>query len=148
MAKNQFPMFDVDALLKQFTAPNAAAKAIMESQKKNFEALVAANQKIAESMQKIAQEEQQMIQNAISDWTAAAGGIAPQGDVQEQSSQRTEAAIKAVEDGIRHMRTFTELVAQAQAESIKILSNRMDESLEELRQQVGETSGKSPKAKK
>jgi phasin family protein len=148
MTTNQFPMFDFEALLKQFSVPNVDARAIMEAQKKNIEALVAANQKIAESMQKIAQQEQKIVQEAISDWTAAAGKVKGDGDIEAQTALQTEAAIKAVEDGIKHMRNFAELVAKAQIDSMTILNKRMDESIAELRNQVGAASARSAKKTK
>lgn len=151
MAANQFPKFDFEALLKQFNVPNLDAQAIMEAQQKNIEALVAANQKIAENMQKIAEREQKIIQDALSNWSAAAGGIGAGGagdDIGDRSARGTEAAIKAVEDGIRNMRSFAELVAQAQAESMEILNKRMDEGIRELRQQVTKAAGRSAKPKK
>jgi phasin family protein len=148
MTTNQFPMFDFEALLKQFSVPNVDARAIMEAQKKNIEALVAANQKIAESMQKIAQQEQKIVQEAISDWTAAAGKVKGDGDIEAQTALQTEAAIKAVEDGVKHMRNFAELVAKAQIDSMAILNKRMDESIAELRNQVGAASARSAKKTK
>lgn len=148
MTTNQFPMFDFEALLKQFSVPNVDARAIMEAQKKNIEALVAANQKIAESMQKIAQQEQKIVQEAISDWTAAAGKVKGDGDIEAQTALQTEAAIKAVEDGIKHMRNFAELVAKAQIDSMSILNKRMDESIAELRKQVGAATARPAKKAK
>lgn len=148
MAANQFPKFDFESLLKQFNVPNLDAQAIMEAQQKNIEALVAANQKIAENMQKIAEREQKIIQDALSNWSAAAGGIGAGDDIGDRSARGTEAAIKAVEDGIRNMRSFAELVAQAQAESMEILNKRMDEGIRELRQQVTKAAGRSAKPKK
>jgi len=148
MTTNQFPMFDFEALLKQFSVPNVDARAIMEAQKKNIEALVAANQKIAESMQKIAQQEQKIVQEAISDWTAAAGKVKGGGDIEAQTALQTEAAIKAVEDGIKHMRNFAELVAKAQIDSMSILNKRMDESIAELRKQVGAATARPAKKAK
>jgi phasin family protein len=141
-------MFDFEALLKQFSVPNVDARAIMEAQKKNIEALVAANQKIAESMQKIAQQEQKIVQEAISDWTAAAGKVKGDGDIEAQTALQTEAAIKAVEDGIKHMRNFAELVAKAQIDSMSILNKRMDESIAELRKQIGAASARPAKKAK
>jgi phasin family protein len=135
-------------LLKQFSVPNVDARAIMEAQKKNIEALVAANQKIAESMQKIAQQEQKIVQEAISDWTAAAGKVKGDGDIEAQTALQTEAAIKAVEDGVKHMRNFAELVAKAQIDSMAILNKRMDESIAELRKQVGTASARPAKKTK
>jgi hypothetical protein len=137
-------MFDFEALLKQFSVPNVDARAIMEAQKKNIEALVAANQKIAESMQKIAQQEQKIVQEAISDWTAAASKVKGDGDIEAQTALQTEAAIKAVEDGIKHMRN----VAKAQIDSMTILNKRMDESIAELRKQVGTASARPAKKTK
>ncbi|MGH6618296.1 MAG: TIGR01841 family phasin [Alphaproteobacteria bacterium] len=148
MAANQFPKFDFEALLKQFNVPNVDAQAIMEAQQKNIEALVAANQKIAENMQKIAEREQQIVQAALSNWSAAAGDIGAGGDIGDRSARGTEAAIKAIEDGIRNVRSFAELVAQAQAESMDILNKRMDEGIKELRQQVTKAAGRSAKPKK
>jgi phasin family protein len=134
MTPTQFPMFDFESLLKQFSMPNVDARTFMEAQQRNIEALVAANQKIVENMQKIAEREQQIIQDAISDWGNAAGNIHAEDDVQERSVRQTEVAIKAVEDGIRNMRTFADMVTKAQADSMDILNKRMDESIRELRQ--------------
>jgi phasin family protein len=148
MATPQFPFLDFDALLKQFDVPNVDAKALMESQQKNIEALVAANQKIAENMQKIAHQEQQIIQEALSEWTAAASEMRPGGDIREQSARQTEVAIKAIEEGIKNMRTFAEMVAQTQAESMEIIRKRMDEGIKELRQQIAKKGGGAAKTKK
>jgi phasin family protein len=148
MAANQFPFLDFDSLLKQFKVPNVDASALMEAQQKNIEALVAANQKIAENIQKIAQQEQQIIQEALSEWGAAASEIRPGGDIEEQSARQTDAALKAIEEGIKNMRTFAEMVVQAQADSMQIINKRMDEGLKELRQQVSKSGRGTGKARK
>jgi phasin family protein len=148
MAANQFPFLDFDSLLKQFKVPNVDASALMEAQQKNIEALVAANQKIAENIQKIAQQEQQIIQEALSEWGAAASEIRPGGDIEEQSARQTDAALKAIEEGIKNMRTFAEMVVQAQADSMQIINKRMDEGLKELRQQVSKSGRGAAKARK
>ncbi len=148
MAANQFPFLDFDSLLKQFKVPNVDASALMEAQQKNIEALVAANQKIAENIQKIAQQEQQIIQEALSEWGAAASEIRPGGDIEEQSARQTDAALKAIEEGIKNMRTFAEMVVQAQADSMQIINKRMDEGLKELRQQVSKSGRGTAKARK
>jgi len=148
MAANQFPFLDFDSLLKQFKVPNVDASALMEAQQKNIEALVAANQKIAENIQKIAQQEQQIIQEALSEWGAAASEIRPGGNIEEQSARQTDAALKAIEEGIKNMRTFAEMVVQAQADSMQIINKRMDEGLKELRQQVSKSGRGTAKARK
>jgi len=148
MAANQFPFLDFDSLLKQFKVPNVDASALMEAQQKNIEALVAANQKIAENIQKIAQQEQQIIQEALSEWGAAASEIRPGGNIEEQSARQTDAALKAIEEGIKNMRTFAEMVVQAQADSMQIINKRMDEGLKELRQQVAKSGRGTAKARK
>jgi phasin family protein len=141
-------MFDFEALLKQFNVPNVDAKSIMEAQQKNIEALVAANQKIAESMQKIAEREQEIIQSTFNDWSHVAGDFNSDGDFQERSARQTEVAIKAVEEGIRNLRTLADLVSKAQTDSMEILNKRMDEGIRELRQQVAKPSRSSVKSKR
>ena len=58
------------------------------------------------------------------------------------------AAIKAVEGGIRNLRSVAELMAKAQADSMDILNKRVDESMRELRQQVAKSSRGSAGSKR
>ena len=46
------------------------------------------------------------------------------------------------------MRTFAEMVAQTQAESMEIIRKRMDEGIKELRQQIAKKGGGAAKTKK
>ena len=148
MTTNQFPMFDLEGMFRQFSMPSLDAKSMVEAQQKNIEAFVAANQKIAENIQKIAEREQEIIQETISDWGAVAGEMNSEGDFQERSARRTAAAIKAVEGGIRNLRSVAELMAKAQADSMDILNKRVDESMRELRQQVAKSSRGSAGSKR
>ena len=68
MANPQMPIMDINQLMEQFKIPGVDVSAIMESRRKDIEALVAANRQAYEGMQKLGQRQAEMLRDAMAEW--------------------------------------------------------------------------------
>ncbi len=119
--------------------------ALMEIQRKNVEAMVAANQKIAENMQAIAQQEQQYFQGMMSGWSGAVGDIKSPDDMKKASAKQMQFAMQSLEAGIENMRSLVDMMSKGKEESLKIINKRVDESINEIRASLETADKKAAK---
>lgn len=145
MATPQNPFLDIEKFFEQFRTQGVDVDTVVQSQRKNIEALVAANRAIAESVQTIAQREQELFQEALVEWQKAAAEIASEGDLQGRTAKQAALMTEALEQAIKNMRELAELVAKAQQETMAIVNKRVDESLDEIRSQLPSTGKRARK---
>ena len=75
MTNPQMPFMDITQLMEQFKMPGVDVSAIMEARRKDIEALVAANQKAYEGMQKLGQRQAEMLRDAMAGWQATTAQV-------------------------------------------------------------------------
>jgi phasin family protein len=124
---------DVTKLMADFKMPSFDVEAVMAAQRKNVEALSAANQLAFESFQELARRQSEMVRQTIQETTSlfneAATGNAPE----DRMTKQTELTRAALEKSLTNMKELSEMMAKANYEAVEVLSNRVREGLEELR---------------
>jgi phasin family protein len=138
MAKSPFPEFDFkwpnfdQGFLDRFTVPGLDTSALMESQKRNFEALVKANQKAAEGYQnlmrrqaEIMTETMQAIQESVTDLMKANDG-------KDLPKKQAELVEKTVGRALKHMKELADLTISANGDAFKVMQDRAKESISEM----------------
>ena len=147
MANSDTQLPDINQLLKQMSLPGVDISAMVESRRKDIEALAAANQRAYEGLQALAQRQAQILQETMQKWQSGVqggsmGGMGNMGQsLQEGATKQAEAARLAFEQALANMRELAEMAAQSQAKAYEVIHKRIQESLEETRQQFQPKSG-------
>jgi phasin family protein len=124
------PFLDLQTLMTQFSVPGVDLAAVIESRRKDIDALVAANQAALEAAQALARKQTEMLTEAMQDIQKAARDTAVSiGDPSKQAAN----ARKAIEKAIADMKELAEMAQSSQREALAHLTQRANEHLQEIR---------------
>jgi phasin family protein len=116
----QFPfMFDMAALLA--------------AQRRNMEAITAANRVVLEAAQSVAQQNVKVWQRAIDGVSGRLQTMANPEGPRDRAMRQTETAIKAYEDALSNMREIGAIIQQANGEAMDVLTRRFTEAADEVK---------------
>ncbi len=132
-SKFDFAKFDLSKMLGDVKIPGFDMEAIMAAQRKNIEALTAANQAAVQGMQAIAQRQAEILSQAMSEVSSMAQQLAGAGNPQEMTTKQAELVRKAFEQALANMRELAEMVSKSNTEAFAIINKRVTESLQELK---------------
>ena len=135
MATSESRLPDINQLLQQLNLPGVDINALVNSRRKDIEALAAANQKAYEGLQALVQRQTQILQESMQKWQANAQGANLPQSLSEGATRQAEMARQAFEQALNNMRELAELAAKSQAQAFEVVQKRVQESLEETRQQ-------------
>lgn len=128
---------DVASMLKGFKVPGVDIAALIESQKKDVQALVSANRAAYEGMQSLAKRQTEMLQEAAAAWRAAAADLTAKG-LAGSMEERTELARKAFSTAVGNMRELAEMATRSQTEVFDLIRKRAEENLAALKSLMGQ----------
>jgi len=136
-SKFDFSKFDVSKMLGDVKIPGFDMSAMMDAQRKNIEALTAANQAAVQGMQAVAQRQAEILSQAMNEVSSVAQQLASAGsNPQEMTTKQAELARKAFEQALANMRELAEMVSKSNTEAFAIINKRVTESLQELKSLV------------
>jgi len=131
----KFPFLDLSQMLAGYNVPGVDFDSIIETQRRNIEAFAAANQSAGEAMKTMGRRQVEIFRETMEQWQAVAGTMAGQGDPAERSRKQAELAQKSFETAVTAMKEFADLTASAQREAFETVSKRVQESIDEMRDQ-------------
>ena len=133
-AKFDMSKFDMSKMLGDVKIPGFDMDAIMAAQRKNIEALTAANQAAVQGMQAVAQRQAEILSQAMNEVSSIAQQLAGSAsNPQEMTTKQAELARKAFEQALANMRELAEMVSKSNTEAFAIINKRVTESLQELK---------------
>ena len=135
-SKFDFSKYDMTKMLGDVKIPGFDMEAIMTAQRKNIEALNAANQAAVQGMQAVAQRQAEILSQAMGEVSSVAQQLASAGNAQEMTAKQAELARKAFEQALSNMRELAEMVSKSNTEAFAIINRRVTESLQELKSLV------------
>lgn len=107
-------------------------------QRKNLEALSQAQQVAIEGVHAVMRHQLAFAQRAVADCANLFTGLAaPNGSMQDRLAQHADVSKSTFEKGLSNMREMTDIVTKANAEAINVLTRRMSESFDEIRDLAG-----------
>lgn len=149
MAKNPDPIFDVtkymkdmdpgkmmeefSKMLKQYNLPGVDMDSLMASQKKNMEALTAANRVALEGMQAVAKRQAEILQETMNEASKAVDVLSKAGSPTEVAAKQAELAKGAFERALSNMRELAEMVAKSNEEATSTINARISATLDEIK---------------
>lgn len=133
MAANNPFEFDLTKFLGDFKVPGVDFESIIASQRKNIEAVTAANQLAVEGLQAVLRRQAEIIRQSIEEATALVGDLTAVTAPEEKAAKQAELAKTAFEKALANVKELSELVAKSNTEAADILAKRVSESLDELK---------------
>ncbi len=128
------PFFDIDfsKLMSDFQMPGIEVDALVAAQRRNIEALNAANKLALEGVQAVAKRQAEIFQQTMAEVDLAVKQMmatAPEARV----AQNADLIKLAIEKAIANMTELSEMVAKSNKEAFEVINQRVAESLDELK---------------
>ena len=139
MAKSPFPEFEFkwpnfdQSFFERFTVPGIDTQALMESQRKNIDALINANRKAAEGYTNMMRRQGEIMGETMQAIQEAVGDLMKANTGQDLPKKQAELVEKTVGCAFKHMRELADMAVSANSDAFKIMRDRASESIEELR---------------
>lgn len=124
---------EVTKMMSQYQVPGVDMNAVIDSQRKNLEALTQANRVALEGMQAVAKRQAEILQQTLGEAVAAVEVITGSGSPQDATAKQVELVKAAYEKALSNMKELAELVAKSNAEAGETINNRIAESLDEIK---------------
>ena len=126
--------FDVTKAFGEFHLPGFNVEAFAACQRKNLEALTQANQLVLEGLRALAQRQAEIVQQSLHDVSAVFQTWTQPGAPQDRLASNAAVAKQSFEKGIANARELGELAVKANGEAFSVISKRVSESLDEMRE--------------
>jgi len=119
---------DLGKLVGNFKMPGVDVKAIVESQRKDMEALAEANRQAYEGIKALAKRRNEILQEALGEWQAAMKDATGK----DAMSKGADMAKQGVQQAIANFRELAEMEAQSRGKAWKVLQDRFQENVANL----------------
>jgi hypothetical protein len=119
---------DLGKLVGRLQLPGIDLKAIVDSQRKDMEALAEANRQAYEGIKALAQRRNEILQEVLAEWQAAMKDATGKDAV----SKNAERAKQGVKNAIDRFRELAEMEAESRRKAWKVLQDRFQENLQNL----------------
>lgn len=133
-------MMDPSKLLGDFKVPGVDVEAVVASQRRNLEALSAANQLAVEGMQAVARRQVEIFRQMMEETSQVMKDMMAAGSPEEKAGRQTELAKEAFRRAIANMRELAEMVSKSQGEAFEVINKRVTDSLDEIKTLVAKKS--------
>ncbi len=124
---------DFAKMMSDMRVPGVDADQIVSAQRKNIEALAAANKTAADGMQAVMTRQAEILKRTMEEATSAVQEMMSAGAPEDQVAKQVELTKDGFETAIANMRELSEMMAKSQNEAMDILNTRVTESLEEFK---------------
>jgi phasin family protein len=137
--KNPFADFDINKmmdaskLLKDFKMPGVDIEAVVSSQRRNLEALTAANQLALEGMQAVARRQSEIFRQMMEEASQGMRDMMAAGSPEDKAAKQTELVKEAFRRAIGNMRELADMVSKSQGDAFEVINKRVTDSLDELK---------------
>lgn len=134
-------LMDFSKFTTPFKLPNLDSTALVETQRRNIEAVTQANRVAFEGLQAVSQRQVEILRRAMDEATKAVREIAAPGQPAEKLAVQTEMLKDAYETVLANVRELTEITTKSNTEAADLLSHRFADSLDELKGVIKATNG-------
>ena len=119
--------------------PRVNVDKLIESHKKNIDALSQSATVAAQGAQSVAQKQREIFEAGLQEATKLAQGYQPLGKLQDNLALQTEFAKKVFEIAVKGAQESATTARQSTGEAVKIIQDRLKESFDEMRSSVNRT---------
>jgi phasin family protein len=136
-----FPFFENDftKMFSEFKIPGLDMQSLVATQRRNIEAVNAANQLAVEGIQAVFRRQTEIMKSMVEESSTVLRDLMAQGAPEQKIAQQTELVKTAFEKALANLRELTEMVAKSNTEAADVLTKRVGESLTELKTSLQRT---------
>ena len=127
---------DLKAFGAPFAVPSVDTAALIEAQRKNLEAVTAANRAVYAGVQAVAQRQAEILRENVNAAVTAAREISGAGTPQDQLAKQAEVAKASYETAVANWQELAELNVKSGSEVAALINKRVTESLDEVKKAV------------
>ncbi|HYD67876.1 phasin family protein [Azospirillum sp.] len=138
---NPFLEFDLSKALGEFKAPGIDIESILTAQRRNIEAVTAANQLAWEGLQAVLRRQNEILRQSVEEAGSMVSDVMGAGSPEDKAAKQAELAKAAFEKALANVRELAEMIAKSNSEAADVLSKRVSESLDEVKAAIAK-SGK------
>jgi phasin family protein len=103
------------------------------AQRRNFEAMSAANKVALEGAQAVARRHMEILQQSMSEMTQAMQSMSGAQDPQARATKQAEMLKSAYERAVGNMREVADLIQKSNTEALALLNQRFTEAMDEVK---------------
>ena len=119
--------------------PKVDVDKLIESHRKNIDALSQSATVAAQGAQSVAQKQREIFEAGLDEATKLARGYQPLGKLQDNLALQTEFAKKVFEIAVKGAQESATTARQSTSEAVKIIQDRLKESFDEMQSSVNRT---------
>jgi phasin family protein len=140
------PEKDIMRMLSEFRMPALPdVESFAAAQRRNFEALSAANRIALEGAQAVARRHMEILQQSMSELTEAVrNASATTGTPQEKATSQAEMMKATYGRAVSNMQEIAELIQKSNGEAVSLLNRRFAEAMDEVKTLVAKNGGTPP----
>ena len=128
------PEADMMKMLAEFRLPGLPdMEQLAAAQRRNFEAMSAANKVALEGAQAVARRHMEILQQSMSEMTQAMQSVAGAQDPQARATKQAEMLKAAYERAVSNMREVADLIQKSNTEALSLLNQRFTEAMDEVK---------------
>src|SRR3954451_11531815 len=132
---DKLPAFDAASLA--FKLPGFDVNTVVDIQRRNFEALTAANQTVVQGLQTVAQRHGEIARQSVKEFQDLLSVKPSSTSVEETLVKQIDVAKTSYEETMADARELSDLVAKVGSEAANTLSRRVVASLDEVKAAAG-----------
>jgi phasin family protein len=138
-----YPFFETDftKIFSEFRVPGFDIEGLLATQRRNIEAVTAANQLAVEGVQAVLRRQTEIVRQMVEESSSAMRDLMATGAPEQKIAQQTDLVKSAFEKALANLRELTEMVAKSNTEAADVLTKRVGESLTELKSSLQRTKG-------
>lgn len=130
------PKLDLQATLEKLKLPGLDAKALIESGRKDIEALLAANERVYTGAEALSHKQAELLLDIMREWQAGAKDVISKGSASDKVNQVTQHAQRAFTQALANMKEMADIAAKSHEDVLGILNRRYQENVEEFRKSL------------
>lgn len=123
-------------IIQEYKIPGVDGTAILDSSRKNVEALVAANRQAVEGLQAVVNRQGEMLRETANEAASALKQYSSGDNPTEVMSKQMELLKPALERVLANARELAEMIQQSNTDTFEIVKKRFEESLSEFKSVV------------
>ena len=108
-----------------------SAGKVLDSSRKDLQALMQANEKSYQGLQTVVQRQTEMIKSAIGEWQTAAKGM-PGKDAKENLAKLDELGRASFQRAVDDIKELATLAAQSQKDAFEVVRERIQSNVDEV----------------
>lgn len=125
-----------------FKLPTSELDGVLAAQRRNVEAIVAANQLAVEGFQAVARRQAEIIRQSLEETSSLMAELMTAGTPEDKVAKQAELVKASFEKASANMKELTELVAKSNGDAVEVLSKRVKESIDEMQTMLAKLTPK------